>query len=313
MVAVLFATTSWADKKIVDMTPGFERELGACEMQQGGIDSMLAKARAFVPAAADKAEIDKAIEALAKGQPAVAAYCAAVKDLVAFLKDKKDADYKAVGKEIDERDANVRKLRRDGKKAIEELAPITRKLIPKVTARVPQIGERKSSAKFPSGRIVDLPILTGSWKLGGNAVTDVADYSTDGVTATVTSRPFSNATCDQQRKLFASKAGDEPIADLGLSQPAKDLNVAWAWRYVRRDQTPHMLTMMCVPVGTGGFVAIADITPSGELATADEMTKLMVTMLALQIKPAPATLPSPSPSPSPAVPAQKPTPPKKAG
>src|SRR5204863_5016286 len=124
---------------------------------------VLAKARAFAPTAADKVDLDKAIDALAKGQPAVAAYCAAVKDMVAFLKDHKDADYKTVQKDLDTRDASLRKLRHDGKKAIEELAPVTRRLIPIVTVRVPQIEERRPTGKFPSGRIVALPTVTGSW------------------------------------------------------------------------------------------------------------------------------------------------------
>ena len=283
-LGLVLAGTAVADKKIVDLTPGFERELRACEMQEGGLAIVLGKTRAFVATnPPDKAELDKDIERLANGHAAVDAYCTAVRDLVAFLKEHANEAYKAVQKDLDARDAVVRKLRREGKKALEELAPVTRKLIPKVTARVPQIEERKPTGKFPSGRVVELPAVTGgAWKLGGNAVTDVAEYATANVTVTVTTRPFTNATCDQQRKLFVAKAGDEPIADLALSPAAKAIDVQWAWRYVRRDQTPHMLTMMCVPVGTGGFVAIADMTPPDQLALADEMAKLMVTMLALQ-------------------------------
>jgi len=276
--------TAAADKRIADMTPRFERELRACEMQEGGLAIVLGKTRAFVATnPPDKAELDKAIERLANGHVTVEAYCKAVRDLVEFLKDHASDAYKTVQQDVDARDAAVRKLRREGKKAIEELAPVTRKLIPRVTARVPQIEERKPSGKFPSGRVVELPSLAGAWKLGGNLVTDVAEYTAEDVTATVTTHPFTNATCDQQRKLFVMKAGDEPIADLALTPAAKAIDVQWAWRYVRRDQTPHMLTMMCVPVGAGGFVAIADLTPPDQLALADDMTKLMVTMLALQL------------------------------
>ncbi len=291
VVCICLATgTVWADKKLVDMTPGYEREATACEMQQSGIDIVLAKARTYAPTApaSDQPELDKDIDRLAKGQVPVAAYCTAVKDMVAFLKEHADADAKTVQKDVDARATAIRKARGDGKKAIEELAPITRKLIPKVNARTPQVEERRPTGKFPSGRVVELPVLPGAWKLGGNAVTDVAEYTVDGATATVTTRPFTNATCDQQRKLFVSKAGDEPIADLELSAAAKAIDVQWAWRYVRHDQVPHMLTTMCVPVGTGGFVAIADVTPADKLALAEDLTKLMVTMLARQLpKPAP--------------------------
>jgi len=283
---VCLVANAAADKKIVDMTPGFERELAACEMQEGGLGSMLSRAKDFVAKQnpPDKSEIEKDIEKLAKSHASVTAYCAEVKAMVQLLKDNAQAAYKTVQKDIDARDATVRKARKEGKKQIEEAAPITRKLIPRVNSRAPQIEEKKQTAKFPSGRVVELPSITGSWKMGGNLVSDVADYSSGDTTATVTSRPFSNATCDQQKKMFASKAGDEPIADLALSDAAKAINVQWAWRYVRRDQTPHMLTMMCVTSGTGGFVAIADLTPPTELAVAEELSKLMVTMLQLQLK-----------------------------
>jgi hypothetical protein len=281
---VSFATITWADKKIVDMTPGFERELSACETQVSGVSSMLARAKTFVATnPPDKADIDKSIERLALGHDALQAYCGEVRAMVALLKEHANAAYKAVEKAIDERDNSVRKARRDGKKWIEELAPITRKLIPRVTARVRQIDEKKTPGKFPSGRTIELPALDGAWKLGGNAVTDLAEYTTKTVTATITARPFTNATCDQQKKQFAAKAGDEPIAELELSPAAKSLGVAWASRYVRRDQTPHVLAMMCLTAGTGGFVALADITPPQD-ALADELAKVMVTMLVAQAK-----------------------------
>lgn len=287
LFAVLVATfVVWApasaDKKITDMMPGFERELAACERQEGGLTILLTKARALP----DKAELESDLDRLDKGAAVVKAYCDEVRAMVALLKEHAGSAYKTVQKEIAARDASVRKARREGKQQINDLAPLTRKLIPIVNARVTQISERKHPGKFPSGRVVDLPQLGGTWTLGGNAVTDIAEYAASGANATVTTRPFTNATCDQQRKMFVSKAGDEPIADLELSAAAKTLDVQWAWRYVRRDQTPHMLTMMCVATGTGGFVALADQTPPDQLALADDLAKLMVTMLALQLKPA---------------------------
>jgi hypothetical protein len=47
--AVLLACvgTAWADKKIVDMTPGFERELAACHVQAGGLSIVPGKTRTY--------------------------------------------------------------------------------------------------------------------------------------------------------------------------------------------------------------------------------------------------------------------------
>ena len=288
IVAIVIASSAavWADKKIVDMTPGYKREHEACAMQEGGLALMVTRTRSFVATnPPDKAELEKDLERLAKGHAVVVAYCAEVTALVKLLEDSANVAYKKVQKDIGTRSNAIRKARNEAKKLIEELAPVTRKLIPRVTQRVAPVEERKQTGKFPSGRIVELPAITGSWKLGGSAITDIAEYATDGASATVTTYPFANATCEQQRKQFAAKAGDEPMAELELSPAAKSLGVEWALRYVRRDAKPHMLTMMCVPAGADGFVALADMTPADQLALADEMTKLMVTMLALRAMP----------------------------
>lgn len=276
----LVANAALADKKIVDMTPRYKKELAACEMQEGGLAMMVARTRTFLATnPPDKAELEKDVERFVQGHTIVAAYCAEVGAMVTLLEENANVPYKTVQKRIGERDNAVRKLRTQAKKQIDELAPLTRKLIPRVTQRVPQVEEKKQTGKFPSGRIVELPAITGTWKLGGNAVTDIAEYATDGAVGIVTAYTFANATCDQQRKYFAAKAGDEPIADLELSAAAKALEVQWAARYVRRDAKPHMLTMMCMPSGSGGFVALADITPADRLAIADELTLMMVAML----------------------------------
>lgn len=284
VLGLLVADAALADKKLADTAARFSRELAACEMQEGGLATVLAKTRTLVTTnPPDKPELDKDIERLAQGHALVEAYCTDVRAMVAFLDEHAEAAYKTVQKELAARDAAVRKTRREGKQAIEELAPLTRKLIPKVNARTREIEDKKLSGKFPSGRVVDLPPLPGAWKLAGNPVTDIAEYTAEGVTGSVTAYPFANATCDQQRRMFVMKAGDEPIVDLELSPAAKAIDVQWAWRYVRRDQTPHLLTMMCVPAGAGGFVAIADLAPVDQPAIADELTKLMVAMLAAQI------------------------------
>lgn len=282
LLVIAISSTAYADKRIVDMTPGFQRELAACERQQGGLQLMIDKAKRYVSMnPADKADVEADIERLATGLEVVAGYCKEVSAMVQLLKDNATTPYKKVEKELDTRDNAVRKARKEGKKELDEVAPITRKLIPIVNARIPRLEEKKQTAKFPSGRVVELPGVTGSWKLGGNANTDTAELTKSGASAsaTVTTWVFASATCEQQRKQLLEKAKDEPVIELDLSSGAKAIDVAWAVRYVRRDKTPHLLMLMCVEEKLGGFVAIADITPANQHALANDITRLMVSML----------------------------------
>ena len=290
LVLAVLVANAWADKRLVDMTPRFKRELAACEMQEGGIALMITRTRVVIAQnPPDKAELDADVDRLGKGHAVLDAYCAETRAMVKFLEDHASSPYKSVRKELAARDAAVRKLRRDAKVEVEALAPITRKLIPRVNARTPAPPEdRKPTGKFPSGRVVELPALTGAWKLGGTPVMDIAEYTTPGVKAVVTAYPFTSGSCEQQRAQFTAKAGDEPVTDLELSPAAKELGIAWAARYVRRDQIPHVLTKMCVPTANGGVVAVADLTPHDQTALDDALAELLVAMLAAQLpKPAP--------------------------
>lgn len=262
------AASASADKKIVDMTPGFKRELGACETESNGLALVVTKTRTFLASAnpPDKAELDADLERLATGQDTVVAYCNELRAMVKLLEDNATASYKAAGRAIDTQYRVVVKARKDGKKLLEELAPLTRKLIPRFNARVAdKPPERKQSGKFPSGRTLELA-GTSAWKLSGNATADTATNDT----VTITTRPFTNATCEQQRKAFVAKAGDEAVTDL-------DVKPHVGWRYVQRDKTPHALQMICASTG---FIAIADIYPATR--PADEVTKVMLAMLAVR-------------------------------
>src|SRR5689334_5153002 len=96
------ATHAIADKKIVDMTPGFKRELSACETENNGLALVVTKTRTFVATnPPDKPELEADLERLAKGQETVLAYCGELRAMVKLLEDNAAANYKAVGRAID--------------------------------------------------------------------------------------------------------------------------------------------------------------------------------------------------------------------
>jgi hypothetical protein len=278
LVIIVASGLASADKRVNDMTPGYKRELGACEIEQGGVQRMIDKAKRYVAAEpADKVDIEKDIERLAKGLEVVTGYCKEVGAMVQVLESNAATPYKKIEKEIDDHYRAVFNARKVAKAELEELAPITRKLIPIVNAKVQRPDEKKQTAKFPSGRVVELPDVTGSWKLGGNATTDTAEIAVTGASASVTSQPFQKASCEQQRKSILAKVED--ATELELPAAAKAIDVAWAVRYVRRDKTPHAVTTMCMEDGMNGFLVVADVTPATQKTLADGMTKLMVSML----------------------------------
>jgi hypothetical protein len=262
------ATHAIADKKIVEMTPGFKRELTACETESSGLAIVVTKTRTFVATnPPDKAALEASLEQLAKGQETVLAYCGELRAMVKLLEDNASTPYKSVGRAIDTQYRVVVKARKEGKKLLAELAPLTQELIPRLNARVAdKAPEKKQTGKFPSGRALELPASAGAWSLGGTATTDTATNAL----ATITTRPFTNATCEQQRKAFVAKAGDQSVTELDVAPHV-------GWRYIQRDKTPHALQMICA---SNGFVAIADITPA--TANADEVTKVMRAMLAVR-------------------------------
>lgn len=266
------ASPAAADKKIVDMTPGFKRELAGCETERNGLQIVVTKTRAFVATdPPDKAELDADLEQVANGHELVVAWCTDARAMVQLLEDNAAAAWKSAGRAVDTQYRVVVKSRKEAKRVLAELAPLTRKLIPRVNARAGEKPpEKKQTGKFPSGRVIAIP--AGTWTLGGTASNDVADYAASGITANVTTRPFANATCEQQRRAFVAKADGEVIE--------LDVKPHVGWRYVRRDRTPHALAMICMTSGTGGAIAIADITPA--TAAADDVTKMMLAMLALR-------------------------------
>ena len=291
-----------ADKRIQDLIPGFQTEANGCEVQGNGLAKVATGAEALAKAAtgAEREELERDLARLAAGVTVFRDYCGQVGALVAFLQQHAQDSYRSVEREIDTRDNALRKARRDARKLVEELQPITRKLIGRMAVRPTAADEPGTPGKFPSGRAIELPRIGGSWRLSGTSTSDTADYTDKTVTASVTSRAAAGG-CDDQRKALAART-DDKLTEL---EPAKDPPIAWSVRYTRRDKTTARLAgAMCAPTKTGHVLATADVAPADRTAIADQLAKLMVRMIAVQLAPPPAPAPAPAPVPSPAPPAK---------
>lgn len=291
LVLLAAAGTAHADKKLLDFKPEFVREVTGCQVQVSGITKVHAGAAELLKTAeaAERAELERDVEQLAKGLAVEKEYCDEVAAMIAFIDANATTPYKTVELELDTRYKKIVRLRAASKKTAEELQPITRKMIPKMARRPPppQAEPRRIPGKFPSGRGVELPSLPGTWRLSGTSTTDTADYSEappkgPAIAASATARAFSGATCDQQRKALLVRGDAESLIDLDLPG-AKDLGVAWGSRYTRREAaSAHLVTVLCVPGKNGGLVATADVVPADRAALADELAKLLLRMLAAQ-------------------------------
>jgi hypothetical protein len=291
LLTIALTGTAYADKKLQDFKPDFVHEVAGCQVQTNGITRVLTGATelAKTAEAAERAELDIDIDQLTKGLALEKEYCDEVAAVIAFIDANAAASYRSVERELDARYTKIVKLRAAAKKMLEELQPTTRKLIPLITRRPepPAAEPKRIPGRFPSGRAIDLPPLAGTWRLSGSSTTDTADYSETSpkkpaVTASATTRPFSDATCDEQRKALTVRADAEQLVDLDLPG-AKELGVAWAARYTRREQTTaHLVSVLCVPDKAGGLLATADVVPAERSALADELAKLMLRMIAAQ-------------------------------
>jgi hypothetical protein len=247
-------------------------------------------ALATAAADAERPALEKAAAALAKGSAAFADYCSELGALVGYLQANADATYKAVEREIDTRASKVSRLRREAKRAVGELGPLTRKMIPRIM-KLPTAApepEHRTSVKFPSGRGVALPVLAGSWRTSGTATSDVAEYEDKLTTATVTTRQLAG-DCVEHRT-FVNEA--EEFTELDV----KTANIAWAVRYVRKEKSgSHVMMMACTPhrapaagqptPTTASLLAVVDVTPETS-PLADKLLAVGLAMLAAhELKP----------------------------
>ncbi|HWU87513.1 MAG TPA: hypothetical protein VN253_09575 [Kofleriaceae bacterium] len=290
-LALALAGTAHADKKLQELKPDFAREVAGCQVQTNGIAKVLAGATELAKTAEpdERAELERDVEQLTRGLALEKEYCDEVAAMIAFIDANAAAPYRSVERELDARYTKIVKLRAATKKMLEELQPTTRKVIPRMSRRPPPAAPepKRVPGKFPSGRTVELPALPGTWRLSGSSTTDTADYGEappkgPAIAGSATTRPFSGATCDQQRKALLVRADADGLIDLDLPG-AKELGVAWGARYTRREQTTvHLVSVLCVPGKTGGLLATADVVPADRTTLAEELAKLLLQMIAAQ-------------------------------
>ena len=280
-----------ADKQIQDMTPGYAKEAASCSAQRSGLSKIVSGGTEL--SAGTDASVAADVAIVQAELTVVQQYCDELDGLVATLKEHADGKYKAIERDLDARDNRVRKLRKQSKQLVDKNQPTVRKLIAQIAKR-PQggstasggatIGPKATPATFPSHRAIELPPLPGSWKLSGTSITDTVEYADKGVTASVTTRAFTAATCDQQRAALAKRTPD--LADLVAPPSGRELGIQWSVRAVRKDKQPHLVSSMCVAVGSGGVIATSDVTPADRTALADQLTAVMLSMIAAQTTPA---------------------------
>ena len=280
VVVLGLSTSASADKKIQGLIPQLEREHAGCVTQTSGLLKVATGATALAKTleGTERDEVVADADRLTKGHAAFVEYCAEVASLVTYLKENSAAAYRSVEREIDTRDNKLRKLRREGKRLLEDLQPITRKMIPRI-ARVPTaaVDEKRTPGKFPSGRTVDLPALAGTWRLSGTAKDDEVAYSDKTVVANLDVRSVT-VPCTDQRKALEAKPDIEQLTDLVVPRASE---VSFAVRYLRREQPgaqAHLIITMCVARPNGGISAFAFINPATS-KIADDITKLMLRML----------------------------------
>lgn len=278
LVLCLAPVVAHADKKIQDMTPGYEREHTACVSQSAGMQKIATGTAALARTApdAERPELEKAAAALAKGTVAFDEYCTELGGLVAFLKDQAAAAYKSVERELDTRATKVSRLRREAKKQTEELQPLTRKMIPRIMAVRTVVAERekRTTVKFPSGRSVDFPVMAGTWRAASSATGDSVEYADKDSKIVISTRQVAGA-CDDHRS--AIPKGDVTDVD---AKPA-----AWAVKYVQKETSgAHAVVMACVATGAKSVIATGDLTPPNA-TLAEAMPKLVLRMAAAFDKP----------------------------
>ena len=269
LVVVLLSATAAADKRITDMTPGYEREAQTCATQISGLEKVQSGGATLAPSLPpdDKTALDADLATLATGLVGVKAYCAEVTDLVVFLKANTTATYKSVEKSLDERDNKLRKLRKASKKTIDALQPITRTWIGKIAqaqAQKPDVVDKRTPGKFPSGRTVALRVST-MWK------------------GSVETRAFTGATCEQQQRGL-------PNFDPGKTPALDGVDVAW-WTQTSTPGNRPYIEQLCARNKTGGgWSGRIEINPSSN-SSLGELRALALRMIAAQAAPRPAKTP----------------------
>lgn len=243
-----------ADSKTKELAKGYEKELAACEMRLRGVERVTAGTQALVDDG--QRQYEDELAALRAGLGELQAYDTELTATLQLLNADPGASYRSLERKLDEQDNKIRKLRQSTKKVLEDLAPVTSRMIPVINARsgTPAPAVKRVRIQFASGRSIDAPLLTGEYRTMGNDVIDSVEYAEGKESGTITTKLIANATCEQQRKAVAADATD---AAAGAATQA--LGLAW---YVGYSKGGRRLRAGCRATRAGAVLAVLD-EPAG--------------------------------------------------
>jgi hypothetical protein len=276
ILALCAVTARWgapaaADSKTRDLAQGYVKEAAACQTRADGVTRVTRGTQALIDDGQKQHEADLA--ALREGLAQVEAYCAELTATLAILNTDPNAAYRSLERKLDEQDNKIRKLRQTNKKTLEDLAPVITRMIPQINARVGTAAPapKKMHIKFPSGRAIDAPAFTGTYRTSGSEAIDILDYADAKVSATLTTKLVGNATCQQQRKAITVTDATE----LAATAATKPLGLVW---YIAYTKSARRLRVACRATAAGAIVATLD-DPVGAAAW-PELEPVLAAMLA---------------------------------
>jgi hypothetical protein len=256
MLAVgLAAAPAAADSRTRELAKGYDKELAACEMRLHGVERVTAGTQALVDDGQRQYETDLA--ALRAGLVELQAYDAELTATLQILNADPGASYRALERKLDEQDNKIRKLRQSTKKVLEDLAPVTARMIPVINARVGTAAPvvKRVHIEFASGRAIDAPLLTGEYRTMGTDVVDILEYAEGKGSATITTKLIAKATCEQQRQAIAAAEA----TDVPATGAARSLGLAW---YIGYARSGRRLRAACRATKAGAVLATLD-EPAG--------------------------------------------------
>ncbi|HEX2689103.1 MAG TPA: hypothetical protein VHN14_20920 [Kofleriaceae bacterium] len=240
-----------ADSKTKELAQGYEKELAACQTRVNGITKVTTGTQSLVDDGQKQYEADLAT--LRAGLAQEQAYCAELTTTLEILNADPSAAYRSLERKLDDQDNKIRKLRQLSKKMLDDLAPVTSRMIPLINARVgiaaPAV--KRVHIKFPSGREIDAPVFTGTYRTSGSAVADILEYEAGKAGATITAKLVANATCEQQRQAITAT----DAADIPASSATKSLGLAW---YISYAKSARRFRVACRAIKPGAVIATLD-------------------------------------------------------
>ncbi|TMQ02194.1 MAG: hypothetical protein E6J90_29015 [Deltaproteobacteria bacterium] len=251
LVLCLAAAPVAADSRTRELAKGYDRELAACQTRVNGLTKVVTGTQSLIDDGQKQYEAD--LTALRAGLAQLQAYSAELTATLEILNADPNAAYRSLERKLDEQDNKIRKLRQTSKKLSDELAPVTSRMIPVINARVGTAAPvtRRVHIKFSSGRAIDAPVLTGTYRAAGSETVDIVEYDEAKASVTITTKLVPNMTCEQQRQAIAPR----DATGIAATDATTPLGLAW---YIAYAKPERKLRVACRPSKAGALVATLD-------------------------------------------------------